>query len=436
MNRKILRLAIPNIISNLSVPLLSTVDTALMGRMESESYIGAVALGALIFNFVYWGFGFLRMGTTGLTAQAFGQQDKSRIIQTLGRAMLVALGSAIVILLLQWPVKALSFGIIDGSETVESLARAYFDIRIWAAPATLALYALTGWFLGMQNAFYPMLLTVFTNAVNIAANIVFIRYFDMKVEGVAWGTVIAQYLGVLLGLALFYKKYRYLLVAFSRRAVLELKALKAFLLLNGDIFIRTFLLIFVFSFFTDRSAAQGDLILAANAVLLQYFSWMAHGTDGFAFAAESLIGQYVGARNYALLNKSIKYSFGWGMGLAFAFTLFYGISGEYLLAVFTDQADVIACALPYLWWIVLLPVAATPGFIWDGIFIGFAASKAMRNTMLPAVAAFLVMYYVLAFGTSLGNHGLWIAFLTFMVIRGVVQLWWYRKYKLKWLGIE
>ncbi len=418
MNREILRLAIPNIISNVSVPLLSTVDTALMGRL-SEFHIGAVGLGAMIFNFVYWNFGFLRMGTTGLTAQAFGRRDDAGMALVLGRALAVVVVVAALVLLLQYPLGMLSFRLMNVSDAQLGLVSDYFFIRIWAAPATLGLYAFMGWFFGMQNAIFPLILTVAINVINIALSFLFVAGYGMDVDGVAYGTVIAQYAGLLLALALFLFRYGHQLVHLRMRLVLQWAALRQFLSINADIFIRTFLLTFAFGFFYNRSAGEGALVLAVNVILLQFLNWMSYGVDGFAYASESLVGKYAGASDAPNTRRAIRLSFIWGMALALSFSLAYGLFGEPLLRVFTNQAEVIAAAKPFLLWMVLLPVFGTPCYIWDGVFIGLTASKAMRNSMVAALAVYLLTWWML--DTPFGNHGLWAALLVFLVARGLFQ---------------
>ncbi len=422
MNRQILRLAIPNIISNLSVPLLSSVDTALMGRQESAAYIGAVGIGAIIFNFIYWSFGFLRMGTTGLVAQAYGSNDREELMNILGRSFMVVVLGSCLILLLQLPIAYISFWLLDGSIEVERLAREYYDIRIWAAPATLGLYAIMGWFFGMQNAIYPMILTIIINIVNIVANLYFVNHLGMKADGVALGTVIAQYTGIVVAIALFFYKYGYLTAHFSKKAMMQIQAIKKFLALNADIFIRTFCLFAVFAFFTDRSADQGDTLLAVNMILLQFINWMAYGVDGFAFASESLVGKYAGGKNKTLLNKSVHYTFIWGMILALLFSLVYYFAGESIFWLFTDQSDIVEAAIPFLFWTALLPVFAAPCYLWDGIYIGMTASKEMRNSMTLALLIFAVVYLLLK---PYGNTGLWLALLIFLIARGAIQWFWW-----------
>ncbi len=418
MNREILRLAIPNVISNVSVPLLSTVDTALMGRL-SELHIGAVGLGAMIFNFVYWNFGFLRMGTTGITAQAFGRQDDPGLTQTLGRALLVVLVVAGLLLLLQYPLGELSFLLLNVTEDQHALVSRYFYLRIWAAPATLGLYAFMGWFFGMQNAVYPLVLTIVINVINIVLSFIFVQYYGMDVDGVALGTVIAQYAGLLLAFGLFLYRYRYLLAHFRRRAIMEWRVLRQFLSINADILIRTLCLTFAFGFFYSQSSSEGELILAVNVILLQFLNWMSYGVDGFAYASEALVGKYAGAGDPGKTRRAIGLSFAWGMGLAVLYSLAYTFLGEPFLRVFTDQRDVIRAALPFLFWMGIFPVLSTPCYIWDGVFIGLTASRAMRNTMILAFAVYMAAYLLI--GVDYGNHGLWLALLIFMVARGLIQ---------------
>lgn len=427
MNKEILHLAIPNIISNVSIPLLSTVDTMLMGRL-SELHIGAVGVGAMIFNFIYWNFGFLRMGTTGITAQAFGKKDDSEIMLTLSRALLVGLFLAMGIFILQVPFGEMSFYLMNISPEQYYLVEEYFYIRIWAAPATLGLFAMMGWFFGMQNAIFPLLITIFVNVVNILLSYFFVKILNWDVAGVAWGTVIAQYAGITLSIILFYTKYQSHLNHFNQKAIVQIDALKEYLTINRDIFIRTFCLTFAFGFFYSQSSSTGETILAANVILLQFLNWMSYGVDGFAFASESLVGKYKGAKDAFHLKKAIRYSFFWGMVLAIGFSLVYWIFGNELLHIFTDKEKVIEASLPYLFWMIIFPIISTPCYIWDGVYIGLTASKAMRDTMVVALLIYVLVYFVLE--GAYGNHGLWAALLAFMGARGLIQ-WRYYEWKLK-----
>ncbi|MBD3414164.1 MAG: MATE family efflux transporter [Candidatus Aminicenantes bacterium] len=417
MNKEILRLSIPIIISNISIPLLGMVDTALMGRLENEYYIGAVALGSLIFNFVYWGFGFLRMGTTGLTAQAYGRNDPKEIIAILARGLLVAAAGSLVLIALQSVISWFGFSLIPGEESVKSLAEQYFFIRIYAAPATLALYVFYGWFLGMQNAKYPMFLTVLVNLVNIGFNVFFVSFLGMKSDGVALGTVCAQYTGLGLAVILFVSKYRHHVKDYESKIVLKLESVKLFFSVNRDIFIRTICLVFTFAFFTAASSAMEPLILAANQILLQYVSLMAYGVDGFAFAAESLVGRFTGEKNRAALKSAVQKLFIWGCGMGAGFAILYALFKKKLIVVFTDLEPVIETASVYVWWLVVIPVFGAVAYMWDGIYIGATATKPMRNMML--ISTLIVFLPVtLLFVRFLGNHGLWLALTLFMIARG------------------
>ncbi|WKZ68663.1 MAG: MATE family efflux transporter [Melioribacteraceae bacterium] len=418
MNKKILRLAIPNILSNLSVPLLSSVDTAIVGHLEKVSYLGAIAIGSMIFNFVYWGFGFLRMGTTGLTAQAFGKKNDEEIILVLARSLSVAFAAAILIFGLQYFIKEISFYLVTTEPEVEKYARDYFDIRIFAAPATLGLYAFHGWFLGMQNAKYPLILTVVVNVLNIGFNFLFIYGYGMNVDGVALGTVFAQYLGLILAIFLYLKKYREFTAALIIKKITDVEPIKKFFSVNFDIFLRTLSLIFAFTFFTAVSAELGTEILAANTILLQLWMILSYGVDGFAFAAESLVGKYIGAGNKQKLQSAIKYSFIWGIGLGVILTIIYFFLDREILAFYTDKTEIINLASAYFIWTLLAPLTNSICYIWDGVFIGATATKPMRNSMLLSVLIFYLPIYYLTVDI-LGNDALWLAMISFMIVRGV-----------------
>lgn len=419
MDRQILRLAIPNIISNITVPLLGMVDLAILGHLESEIYIGAIALGGLIFNFIYAVFSFLRMGTSGFTAQAYGEKDNSEMIMMFGRSMFFAIAGGLLLILLQYPIDLFSFYLIDGSEDVKSLAREYYYIRIYAAPASLGILALSGWFTGMQNARIPMSIAITINVINIVANLIFVYGFGMKSDGVAWGTVIAQYSGLILGLTLLGLKYKKLFNFWDKSDFFNWKKLGSFFKVNLDIIIRTVCLIFTFAFFTSQSAKMDDTILAVNTVLLQYLFVFAYLTDGFAYAAEALVGKFVGAANLPDLKAVIKRLFLWGIWFSIPFTIVYFLSGRTLLLILTDNEKVIEAATPYLFWLGVIPIATFAAFIWDGVYIGATASAPMRNTLLIATfVVFLPSYYIL--NKYMGNHGLWLAMMLFMITRGVM----------------
>lgn len=417
MNRKILRLAIPNIISNLSVPLLGAVDTALVGHLEEVYYLGALAVGSVIFNFIFWGFGFLRMGTTGLTAQEYGRRDRVKMIMILARVQFLALLIGLAILLLQAPIAMLSLWLIESTQEVAEYTRVYYDIRIYTAPAVLALYGMNGWFLGMQNAKYPMIVTIVLNLMNIAFNVWFIYGFGMHVDGVAYGTLVSTYLALVLALFLFLKRYKKYLLHYKQELLLHILELKKYFSVNKDIFIRTLCLIFTFSFFTAVSAQQGDLILAANTILLQLWFIVSYGIDGFAYAAESLVGRFKGSLEQNKLARAVWYNVGWGLFLGVMGTLAYALFGNQILHIFTDQTEVISVAKSVLFWTILAPVVSSFCYILDGVYIGATETKPMRNTMIISTfIVFLPTYYLATY--FFGKHGLWIAMILFMLTRG------------------
>ena len=426
MNKRILKIALPNIVSNITIPLLGIVDLALMGHLGKVDFIGAIALGGTIFNFLYWGFAFLRMGTSGITAQAYGARDLSETILSLSRALLVALIGSIFILILQKPISDLSFYVIDSEESVETIAKSYYYVRVWAAPATIGLYALTGWFIGMQNSKIPMVIAIISNVINIALSSFFVYGMNLDARGVALGTVIAQYCGLFLALFFIFRFYRRLFRYWSILGMMKIKELKNFIAINKDIFIRTLCIIFVFTFFTTESANTNKNILAVNSLLLQFLFIFSYFMDGFAFAAEALVGKFIGAKNQTGLRSVIRLLFIWGIGISLAFTFFYATSSNWILSALTNNKSTILEAQAYIKWVVLLPILSFGSFLLDGIFIGATASKYMRKTMMAStLLVFIPCYYFLS--ESFQNHGLWIAMLGFMMARGIFQTLYYKK---------
>jgi MATE family multidrug resistance protein len=417
MNRKILNLAIPNVISNITVPLLGIVDLTMMGRLGDEALIGAIAIGGMIFNFIYWGFSFLRMGTSGFAAQAFGRNDQKEIIGIISRALLVAFIGGFSLILLQFPIERLSFWIINGSEEVETLAASYFYIRIWAAPATISLYAFTGWFIGMQNARIPMIVSITINLLNIAFNLVFVFGFGLKSDGVAWGTLLAQYCGLALSIFFFRKYFIGYLAHWKKELLKDRKAMLEFFHVNKDIFIRTLALIFTISFFTTKSAQTSDTILAVNTVLFQFFIFFSYFVDGLANAGEALTGRFIGERQPKKLLHAVRLIFFWAIGVSMFFTLINTFAAGYLLNLMTTNQEIILEATAYTIWIIVIPVISFVAFIWDGIYVGATESKHLRNSILIALAVFLAMYFGLR--DQLQNHGLWLAFTVFLGVRGI-----------------
>ena len=432
MNRRILHLAIPSIVSNITVPLLGLVDVTIVGHLGATAYIGAIAVGGLLFNILYWNFGFLRMGTSGLTSQAYGRKDKDAEIRVLVQAVSVGLFSALAMLILQYPIERLAFRLLDTSAEVEQYAVSYFRICIWGAPAVLAQYGFTGWFIGMQNSRYPMYIAIVMNVINIVCSSCFVFLFGMKVEGVALGTVVAQYSGVMMAWWLWFYNYKELRGRITFRGSLQLIAMRRFFAVNRDIFLRTLCLIGVTTFFTSTGARQGDVILAVNTLLMQLFTLFSYIMDGFAYAGEALSGRYVGACNLVQLKRAVKALFGWGIGLSLVFTLLYGIGGENFLGLLTNDTIVIETAGHYFYWVLAIPLAGFAAFLWDGILIGATATRFMLWAMLVASGSFFVIYY--CFSGTTNNHMLWLAFLVYLALRGIMQTLWSRKvFTLKYL---
>ncbi|WP_020404278.1 MATE family efflux transporter [Gracilimonas tropica] len=419
MNRQILRLAIPNIISNLSVPLLGVVDTAVVGRLDHVYYLGAIAVGSIIFDFIFWGFGFLRMGTTGLVAQAYGAQNERQTRVLLARVLTVAFASSVVILLIQVPLIEVSLYLVNATPEVEQYTRIYYHIRIFAAPATLCLFGINGWFLGMQNSTYPMIVTIFLNLLNIGLNLLFVIRFGMTVDGIAAGSLIASFLALGLAFLLYRYKYGGEQWNINWSELIEAEELKKFFSVNRDIVIRTLCLIFSYAFFTAKSAEMGNVVLAANTILLQMWYISSYGTDGFAYAAESLVGKFKGAGDEGSLKKAVAANMVWGLGLGLLGTITYAVFDAEILSLFTDKQNVIAMAMTVVIWLIAAPFVNSVCFIWDGVYIGATATGAMRNSMLIAtVLVFIPVYYLSA--PYAGIHALWMAMTAFMVARGVV----------------
>lgn len=428
-DKKILNLAIPNIITNVTVPLLGMVDTAIAGHLESELYIGAIAVAAIIFNFIYWNFSFLRMGTSGFTAQAFGAGNQQEVVSVLLRSLLVAFVAGFLIIALQFFVLQVAFFFIQASSQTQVYAGTYFHIYIWAAPFVLGMYAMTGWYIGMQDAKTPMFVSIATNVINIGLSLLFVFVFNMQLKGVALGSACAQFISFCLTLFLWNKKYSYLKSYLSWGFTKRLPGFKPFFKVNSDIFLRSLALVLVTTFFTSASAKIGDTFLAVNSLLMQLFILFSYMMDGFAYAAEALAGRYYGAKNYPELIRLIKRLFLWGIALTALFTIIYALFTGNILQLLTDKTTIIEASKDFRIWALLFPVAGFAAFLWDGIFIGMTASRQMRNAMFVAVAFFFVIYYVLT--PVLGNNALWLSFITYLAMRGIMQTFLFGRIKRK-----
>ncbi|MEE9374696.1 MAG: MATE family efflux transporter [Saprospiraceae bacterium] len=417
VNKEILGLAIPNIISNISVPLISAVDTALMGGL-SINHLGAVGLGAMIFNFLYWNFGFLRMGTTGLTAQEYGRSKHASGNKILWRSVSIAIIISLIILTLCIPLSHFSLSLLNVSDSQSPLVEEYFFIRIWAAPATLTLYVLMGWFFGKQNAVLPLIITVIVNVVNLIFSYIFVVHLNWDIAGVAYGTVIAQYLGVFIAFVLIWIKYPSIVIKSWPNIIGKWKEWGMLFKVNAYLFVRTVCLTFAFGFFYSKSSEGGAIILATNVVLLQFLNWLSYGIDGFAFASESLVGKYYGAKQSHVLSKVVNISFLWGLGIAVIFSFLYYFFDFHFIRIFTDDPFVFAAAREQKIWMVILPVVVFACYIWDGIFIGLTEVKWMMISMLISLTIYLGYYYGLV---AQGISTLWMALIIFLFIRGILQ---------------
>ena len=419
INKRILQIAVPSIISNITVPLLGLIDVTIVGHLGAAAYIGAIAVGGMLFNIIYWIFGFLRMGTSGMTSQAYGKHDLDEVARLLLRSVGVGLLIAIILVTLQYPIRKLAFTFIQTTEEVERLATLYFRICLWGAPAMLGIYGFAGWFIGMQNSRFPMYIAITQNIVNIAASLCFVYLFHMKVAGVAWGTLTAQYAGFLMALLLWRRYYGGLKKHVAWHEVLKKEAMLRFFQVNRDIFLRTLCLVIVTLFFTSAGAAQGEIVLAVNTLLMQLFTLFSYIMDGFAYSGEALVGKYVGANNQPALYRTVRQLFIWGVGLSTGFTLLYFFGGKSFLGLLTNEISVIREAENYFYWVLAIPLTGCAAFLWDGIFIGATATRQVFYSMLVASGSFFLVYYSLH--EWMGNHALWLAFIVYLSLRGIMQ---------------
>jgi len=416
-HRRVWALAGPIILSNLSAPLLGLTDTAAMGHLDSPVYLGAVAVGTLIMNYLYWSFGFLRMGTTAFTAQAAGRADQLELRAVLWRGLAVAGGLGLLVLLLQWPIFFVGLQLIGPSDSVAEAARSFFFIRIWGAPAGLANFVLVAWFLGRGQTRTALLLQVFMNLLNVALNLLFVLVFDWGVAGVAAGTAISETAAVALGLSLILRTLGLAGWAMRGIGVLEPAALRRLFVVNRDIFIRTLCVVTAIAVFTAMGARQGDDFLAANAVLFQFFAIATFGLDGLAQAAEILVGRALGARDRPAFRRAMVLSALWSFVFATLMSLVFAGAGTLIVDGLTTIAEVRRLAREFLPWAVLLPLVCVAAFLLDGVFIGATRTRAMRNGMLASLAIYLLALWLLR--PEMGNHGLWLSFVLFLGARAI-----------------
>lgn len=422
-HRRAWRLAGPIILSNMSVPLVGAVDTAVVGHLPDPVYIGAVALGAVIFNFLFWGFGFLRMGTTGFVAQAYGDSDSTEIRSTLARGLLLASVLGLAIVVLQMPIGALAFWAFEGGAELESVAASYYDIRVWSAPAALANYVLLGWLIGIQNTRAALVLQLVLNLCNVLLDILFVMGFSWGVPGVALASLLSECIALAVGLWVVRTDLQRFGGTWNRDHILYGPRVRALLHVNVNIFVRTVCLIIAFFYFTAMGTRLGEITLAANAVLLHLHYFVSYGLDGFAHAASALAGGAYGAANRSAFRAAVKATTVWAIIVAGVYTLIYAAFGQLLVNIITGIDSVRAAAGDYLPWMLVAPIISVWSYQYDGIYVGVTRTVEMRNSMLLSLALFIALSWLLI--PWWHNHGLWLAFMIFMALRGITLALWF-----------
>ena len=425
LDHKIWGIAWPAILSNISIPLLGLVDSAILGHLGTSQYLGAVAIGAALLSFLYWGFSFLRMGTTGLVARAEGAGDKYGSVLVLARSAVLALALAVLVILLHQPLIGLGLALMSPAPELQALAQSYAGIRIASAPAVLVTYTVVGWFIGRQNTRWPMLIVVVTNGANIGLDFFLIMGLGMNSDGAALATVIAEYLGCGVALIAVYKQLPAINTRDLKGDLLDVSAYKQLLNSNRHLFVRTVCLLFSFAFFTAQGENYGSEVLAANTLMMQLLMLAAYGMDGFAFAAEGLAGQRLGGRDLPAFVHAVRRCTLWTMASALVMSLSFVLLQPWLISALTNIDSVRELMAQFFPWLIILPLLAAPSYLLDGVFIGAAETRYMMSTMLLSVGlVYLPLWYLFS---GLGNHGLWLAFTGFNLARGVSLYYWYRR---------
>lgn len=415
MNRSVLKLAVPSIFANITVPLVGMVDLAIAGRLGDASVIGAVAIATMLFDLLYWNMAFLRLGTGGLIAQAFGRGDNKEISRVFVQGISTAALLALFVLAIQYLFVKAAFLFIECTPQVQNLATEYFFIRIWAAPATISLYVFKGFFIGMQNTVIPMAVELTINVTNILASVYFALYTPMGFAGIAAGTVVAQYSGMALSIVFLFSRYKYLFADVKILACIKLGEMKSFFVLNADLLVRSLCFLFVYVGFTSLSAKYGDVALAVCSIMMKLMMLFSYFVDGFAYAAEALTGRFIGAKDATSLHRAVKIIFVWSGIIGVVSTFVYLVAADDMILLMTKDANVIEASGEYIGWMLVMPIISCLAFTWDGVYIGATASKAIRNSMLWAVVGFFAVYYALSH--SLGLHALWGAYIIHLLAR-------------------
>ena len=426
INKDILRLAIPSILANITIPLVGIVDTAIVGHLSDAAAIGGIAIGTMLFDLLYWNFGFLRIGTSGLTAQAYGADNLSECRKFLTQSLTIALMGAAVIWAIQWFFVTAVLAIVPCSAEVETVAKNYFFVRIWAAPATLMLFAFKGWFIGMQDTKSPMAVDILVNVVNMLASYFLAVHTHLGIVGVAWGTLIAQYCGLLLAVAILF--FRYSDIPVFRYsdwcAAMRWPQMRRFMTLSGNLVIRSLCFMVVYVGYTYLAGTLGDIELAVSSILMKLFMFFSFFVDGFAYAGEALVGKAYGEKNESKIKDQkspivdiVHALFNWSIGVGLLFTLFYALTGRANIEMMTNDADVITASTRYIGWLIAMPLISTLAFMWDGIYVGATAGKQIRNSMIWAAVCFVVGYA--ATYRLVGAQALYIAYFAHLIARAV-----------------
>ena len=416
MNKQILKLAVPSILANITIPLVGLVDTAIVGHIADATIIGGIAVGTMLFDLLYWNFGFLRVGTSGMTAQAFGRGDEKECATLLAQGLTISAFATILIWLIQWLFVTAALACVPCSDDVAAFARSYFFVRIWAAPATLALMALKGWFIGMQDTVSPMACDIVVNVVNMVASYVLAVYTPLGAIGVAYGTVIAQFTGLLLAAIILFAKYGKFLAIWKSAELHVFRSLGRLMRLNTSLFIRSLCFMVVYVGFTAIAGSYGDVQLAVSSILMKLFMLFSYFVDGFAYAGEALVGKCIGeGADENKLGKVVKILFNWSIGVGVIFTLVYAFWGIDCVRLMTDDDSVLQAVTPFLGWLIAMPVVSTSAFMWDGIYVGATAGKEIRNAMIWAAVGFVAGYAALYYW--LGIQALYIAYFIHLVAR-------------------
>ncbi|MBQ3382895.1 MAG: MATE family efflux transporter [Bacteroidales bacterium] len=424
MNRSVLKLALPSILANITVPLVGMVDVGVSGHIGDAVAIGGMAISTMLFDLLYWNMGFLRVGTGGMTAQAYGRRDFGEVMKIFTQGLGTAIGIALIIFAIQYLYIDIALGFINASPEVEEYARQYYFIRIWAAPATLSLFVFKGFFIGMQNAISPMAADITVNVANLGLSLLFAVKMGLGFKGIAWAVLTAQYTGLVLCIAIFLIYYRRLFRYADLKKALRLKDLGRFFSVNGNLFVRSICFLFIYVGFTSLSANYGDLQLAVGTIIMKLLMLYSFFIDGFAYAGEALAGKFIGARDSQGLRLSVKVIFRWSWMIALVSTVVYVLFSREMIMLMTDKADVVEASVPYFMWLWMMPALSMAAFVWDGIYVGAISTKRIMQGMICAAASFFAAYYALR--GILGIQALYAAYMVHVAVRSV-WMWAFRK---------